>query len=141
MTYRDTCISCDTVRPVNSETGLCRDCEAAASHSHVPASEIAEVQAKIDANGGVWEFTALKERHRVVDAHGVHGRYGRVWKLADHEAEHFGRRFVPCGDRSKIQKRLGLHEGKVTRPAVAVVRQGRLPGSYYVTIGVREDAE
>lgn len=61
-------------------------------------AQLKERQAEIAENGGSI-FVGLYEGQRRVNAKIIHGKYGRVWMLSDSEAERFGRRFVPLGQR------------------------------------------
>ena len=66
-------------------------------------------------------FTVLYEGDRKVDAKIINTDYGTCWILSEPEAQTFGRKFIPCGRRSTIQKRLKLSE-----------KQELLPAKYYV---------
>jgi len=81
-------------------------------------------QASIEENGGMSAFPALLEGEREVNAKIIDGKFGPVWLLADSEEARFGRRFIPVGERSRVQRELGLHEGEVDAPAKAVIRGG-----------------
>lgn len=102
-------------------------------------------QAEILENGGVWAIPTLMEGERMVTAVRVLNynkfSYSNKWEwfLEDEEAEKFGRRWIPVGQRSRIQKQLGLHEEKIERPAgvrfldtgAKGMPAGRLPLEYY----------
>lgn len=92
-------------------------------------------QAEILENGGVSEFWGLYECDRRVKARLIDGKFGMSWLLSDEEADKFGRRFIPVGDNSRVQKKLGLSERKELAPAEAVITgQGYgLSGSAWVT--------
>lgn len=84
----------------------------------------AEVRAEILDNGGRSVFPGLYEGERRVAAKLVRGRYPEwdpklIWLLRDDEAERFGRRFIPHGARSRVQKELGLAERNEWAPAWA----------------------
>lgn len=76
-------------------------------------------QAQIARAGGRHQFRGLYQGHRRVAAQFIESRFGWVWLLRDDEAQLFGRRFVPEGDCSKVQKRLGLREALEMAPAAA----------------------
>ncbi len=80
-----------------------------------------ERKADILEAGGVAEFTALICGMEEIDAKMITGQYGLVWLLGDEAAERFGRRFVPVGKNSRVQKKLGLYEQGVMRPAWACI--------------------
>lgn len=78
-------------------------------------------KAEILEAGGVAEFTSLCCGMEEIDAKMITGQYGLVWLLDDEASQRFGRRFVPTGKKSRIQKELGLYEGSVMRPAWACI--------------------
>jgi hypothetical protein len=80
-----------------------------------------DVQATILENGGVSDFLVLREGRRRVDAKLIDTQYGPAWILSDKEEKKFGRKFIPYGAKSRVQKKLGLREGKEKAPAVAVI--------------------
>jgi hypothetical protein len=45
------------------------------------------------------------------------GRFGPVWILRDDAARFYGRRLIPPGARSRIQRQLGMFEAKEVAPA------------------------
>lgn len=93
------------------------------------SASLAQERASICEHGGHAEFTVLMEGERVVDARQIDTRYGYCWRLSDDEEARFGRRFVPVDyeGRSRVQKRLGLRQGKAWRPAWAKI-EGRGKG-------------
>lgn len=113
-----------------------------------------DMQAKIDDNGGTWEFPGLYEIEtgRRLNARIVDGKYGRVWLLSDSETVRFGRRFIPLslvtsgvpivqtGTRqstgSKVQRDLGLEQRFEQGAAVAVIEGSGtgLSGMAWVTV-------
>ena len=74
-------------------------------------------KATILENDGKAEFCGLYEGERRVAAKLINGKFGTSWLLRDDEAERFGRRFIPTGYRSRIQKQLGLQECFENAPA------------------------
>ena len=86
-------------------------------------------QAEIAERGGVSDFLVLIETAtgRVVSRRELPGRWQGgiymkpVWTLSREDQERLGRRFIPTGERSRIQKQLGLHEGTEAAPAMAIV--------------------
>lgn len=108
-------------------------------------------QAQIVEAGGMADFTVLIETRtgRIVSRRELPGRYidgiwrNAVWTLSPADRERFGRGFIPTGQRSRVQKQLGLSESTETAPAVAVV-QGRgtgLSGTAWVTVVRRREVE
>lgn len=93
--------------------------------------------AEILEHGGCARFRVLvTQGNRVLDARMIDGEYGPVWILDDDEVEAFARRFIPIGERSRVQKRLGLREIMMWRPARAIIK-GRgtgLSGTAYVGV-------
>tara|TARA_R100000306_G_C4302618_1_gene105899 strand:- start:39 stop:446 length:408 start_codon:yes stop_codon:yes gene_type:complete len=79
--------------------------------------------------GHTHEFSALLDGEREVDAKLTDGKFGLVWLLADKEAKEFGRKFVPWGSKSRVQKELGLREGNVVAPANYSTKTGRFSRS------------
>lgn len=105
-------------------------------------------QAEIVANGGMGTFIGLYEGDRRVIAKRIQQpRYGAPWLtdtkwfLSDDEFEKFGRRYIPVGDRSRIQKQLGLCERQELDLAEAVIEgSGRgLSGNAWVAVVRRGD--
>ena len=80
------------------------------------------LQATIERNGGLSDFWGLYVGDRRVAAKIIGTQYGVCWLLRDDEADHYGRRFIPTGKRSRIQKRLGLSERKESAPAAATIK-------------------
>ncbi len=83
-----------------------------------------EARATICENGGRSTFPGLYDGDRRVAAKLVRGRYPEwrpklIWVLRDEEAERYGRRFIPYGARSRVQKELGLAERSEWAPAWA----------------------
>jgi hypothetical protein len=93
-----------------------------------------EDQAIIAENGGMSEFVGLYEGDRRVAARLIDTAYGTCWLLHDVEEAHFGRRFIPFNESSRIQKKLGLKERSEMAPARAkIVGTGRgLSGNAWV---------
>jgi hypothetical protein len=95
-----------------------------------------EVQAEIADQEGKSEFPRLFEGDRMVLAIVIDGKFGSVWLLDRSEQERFGRTFVPTGEKSRVQKKLGLHEGSIIAPAYAKItgRGTGLSGSAWVAV-------
>ena len=47
----------------------------------------------------------------------IQTKFGSAWIVSDELEAKFGRKFIPVGSRSRIQKNLGLKEGKAIVPA------------------------
>ena len=86
-------------------------------------------RAAILEDGGYAPFPRLVETKsgRVLDAQviEVDDKYTKtkrkVWRLSAEEYHRFGRGFVPAGERSRVQKNLGLREEAAWLPARAEV--------------------
>ena len=88
------------------------------------------IQADIVENGGVWGFTGLYEGDRRVKARfGSSTHYGQIsfwWLLHDDEVDLIqrrGKKFLPTGEKSRVQKQLGLSERFEDAPAEAAFNQ------------------
>jgi hypothetical protein len=70
-----------------------------------------------------------------VDAVEIDGQFGRVWMLGDEAADWQGRKFIPTGENSRIQKKAGLREIWVTLPASRYMKAAccgvGMPVNYY----------
>lgn len=90
--------------------------------AHGLNAELERTRAMIADEGGILPFPCLMQDDRRVDAKLIPGKFGEVWILSDEEEDRFGRKFVPFegqGNRSRVQKALGLHEGSEDAPAAA----------------------
>lgn len=87
--------------------------------AHGVNAELAERRAEITEAGKVATFWGLYDGDRRVAAEIIPTKYGRCWFLRDDEAERYGRKFVPKGEKSKVQKGLGLSERREIAPAWA----------------------
>lgn len=105
-----------------------------------------EEQARIVEQGGKAMFKGLYHGERRVAAKLVEmPAYNRphqtrlTWRLREDEVARFGRRFLPLGDRSRVQKALGLSEHYEMAAAEAKIGgSGRGLGgcaSAYITFG------
>ncbi len=99
-------------------------------------------RAEIVDAGDTATFTGLYDGDRRVLAKLVSYRCGfsfsdkQSWMLGEAELEKYGRKFVPAGNRSRIQKQLGLTERKERAPAYAFMngRGTGLSGSAWVDV-------
>jgi len=82
-------------------------------------ADLRRVQARILRDGGNASFCGLYEGDRRVAARLITTQFGTSWLLREDEALRFGRKFIPEGDNSRVQKTLGLHEATETAPAAA----------------------
>ena len=81
------------------------------------------LQADIAENDGkAWLPALVDASGRLVKAKMIFGQYGPVWLLDDAGEAKYGRKFVPMGLRSRVQKKLGLHEDQRKLPAYAYLR-------------------
>lgn len=83
-----------------------------------------ERAAEILEAGNTALFNGLYEGERRVAARVIQGQFGDSWLLDDAEAAKFGRKFVPMGNTSRVQKQLGLSQRKETAPAAISIRTG-----------------
>lgn len=99
------------------------------------------LQVEILRNGGNALFLALARGDEIVSEHrvdrsvpGAEWATREVWVLPPAWRPVLGRTVIPTGERSRIQKQLGLREVRVWRPAVAkIVGRGHgLSGSAWV---------
>lgn len=84
---------------------------------HEEAIKALRLGAEHGIDGPAGYFPRLLEGERVVDARIIQGQYGRSWLLSAAEAARFGRKFVPMGENSRVQKKLGISEAMVVAPA------------------------
>lgn len=82
-------------------------------------ADLRRTQAQILRDGGKATFLGLFQGNRRVRARLIKTRFGISWLLDDEEAARFGRKFLPEGSRSTVQKNLGLHEAMELAPAAA----------------------
>jgi hypothetical protein len=82
-------------------------------------ADLRRVQARILRDGKKASFCGLYEGDRRVAARVITNQFGTSWLLRDDEALRFGRKFIPEGNNSRVQKALGLHEATETAPAAA----------------------
>lgn len=90
------------------------------------AADVAARQAQLDAEGGVSTFTGLYEGDRRVRARIVTGKWGLSWLVDGDDAAKFGRKWLPYGLDSKVQKALGLRERPELAPALAQLQSRRV---------------
>lgn len=69
-----------------------------------------KLKAEICRAGGVSEFNGLYKGEQRLKAKVINGQYGHVWLVHEDDQELAGRKFIPTGSRSKVQKELGLCE-------------------------------
>jgi hypothetical protein len=103
------------------------------------SAQLASKKAEIVENGNKAEFAGLYEGTRRVMARIIQTQYGSCWLLHDSEADLMakrGSRFVPTGDNSRIQKRLGLSQRFEMAPAWAKMdgRGTGLSGQAWVAV-------
>jgi hypothetical protein len=88
----------------------------ASQFSNGLAANLYELAAEVAENDGMSEFPVLKHGDKVISRREIAGNYGGYsWLL---EQPIGGRRFVPTGKNSRIQKQLGLHEDKELASAI-----------------------
>lgn len=103
-------------------------------------AQLKDAQADVAERGGLAYFRGLYHGERRVAAREHWNKWGkRQWLLRNDEAKAFGRRFIPGGDSSRIQRQLGLLERRELAPGVAELQgQGTgLSGCANVHVGYR----
>ena len=75
-------------------------------------------KARISRQEGLDTFNGLYSGDTRIRAKIVNGQYGSVWLIDDCD-QHLtgGRKFIPTGSRSRVQRELGLSERQETAPA------------------------
>lgn len=73
-------------------------------------AQMHRLQAQVVEAGGVWEFSGLYCGRRRLAAKVIRTAYGSCWLLRDDEAAKYGRRFIPRGGNSRVQRQMGLTE-------------------------------
>lgn len=104
--------------------------------AHGLSAQQYRAQADIAERGGVAKFTGLYEGDRRVIARSIETQFGRAWLLDDAEAARFGRKFIPTGTNSRVQKKLGLSQRSEWQQARAeITGSGRgLSGNAWVHV-------
>lgn len=103
------------------------------------SAQLSNTKADIVENGGKAEFVGLYEGSRRVRARIVESQFGPCWLLHESETGLISRRnkrFVPCGENSTIQRKLGLKERMELAPAWAKFegRGNGLSGTVWVSV-------
>lgn len=104
--------------------------------SHDITARLHDAQVKILEDNGKATFAGLYEGQRRVKAKVLEGDWGPFWLLDDSEIDLIqrrGRNTLPCGERSRVQKQLGLHEALEHDFAWALRASGR-SGSCFVRV-------
>ena len=89
--------------------------------AHGINANLLNAKADIAENGGKAKFVGLYHGTERIAAKVIDGKFGTVWMLRDDAAAKFGRKFVPVGRTSKVQKSLGMCERPETAPAIATI--------------------
>lgn len=104
--------------------------------AHGIGAEQDEKTIKILENGGCAQFPVLCDADGNVLAHKVYkfadihrpdqwnAPMKKMWRIPDDKLAKYGRKWVPVGYGSRIQKKLGLHEESRWFPAVAKLTTG-----------------
>jgi len=83
-------------------------------------ADLARTRANIVEAGNTAIFLGLYDGEHRVRAREVFTQYGTYcWLLDDEEAARYGRKFLPMGENSRVQKKLGLREANESAPAWA----------------------
>jgi hypothetical protein len=105
--------------------------------AHGINASLYRVRAEIAENDGkALRPVLVSEDGKLVRAKMVNAKFGSVWLLDDAAAEHYGRKFIPVGERSRVQARLGLSEEQRMVPAYAHLAGNNGPTSVYVRVAV-----
>lgn len=85
---------------------------------HQLALDLLENGKAIGIDGPAAEKTVLcdKRTGRELDAWTIRTQYGTCWMLADEEEARYGRKFIPTGPRSRVQRQLELGEFRKMTP-------------------------
>lgn len=96
--------------------------------SHGISAELHSRNAEILEGGGCLEFPVLVYNGEVIATkvytfQNKHASWKTVssWKIPDHLVEKIGRKWIPVGENSRIQKKLGLRQETRWFPAVAYI--------------------
>jgi len=90
--------------------------------AHGIGARLDNARAEILESGGTAEFSRLFEDDREVPCREIEGRWGWSWMLLDDDdVAKFGRKFIPRGSKSRVQKQLGLCEKLVSKRAWAKI--------------------
>ena len=85
--------------------------------AHDIMAQVNRKKAEIVENGNMAVFGGLYDGDRRVMAKVIDTKFGASWLLSDDEAAKYGRKFVPIGINSRVQKQLGLSECNEMAPA------------------------
>ena len=80
-------------------------------------AQVNEIKAEIVENGNMGIFRGLYDGNRRVMAKVIDTKFGASWLLSDEESSKYGRKFLPIGSNSRVQKQLGLRERMEKAPA------------------------
>jgi len=85
--------------------------------------QLNRAKADIIKNGGYASFWVLMDAEgNIVSDYDFCNQYGKnTWIVKDEYIKQIGRKFVPTGDNSRVQKRLGLYEEQVEAQAWAAL--------------------
>lgn len=86
------------------------------------AAQEANRKADIVRDGGKASFTGLYHGSRRVAAKIIDTKFGTCWLLREDEERRFGRKFIPLGKSSRVQKKLGLTERPERASAWACIK-------------------
>ena len=90
---------------------------------HQLAIEAIDCGAENGMDVAAWDFTVLVDAATGAEVGKlICGQFGLCYLLSDEEAGRYGRRFVPVGERSRVQRQLGLREESRVLPVSQWVR-------------------
>jgi hypothetical protein len=76
----------------------------------------------IDGPAARRELLVEVETGRVVSRRRIDNQWGSSWLLGDEDADRYGRRFIPYGSNSRIQRSHGLKQTEAVEPCSRFVR-------------------
>mgnify|MGYP003661643241 CR=1 FL=1 len=82
-----------------------------------------DLKADLTDAGCMCRWSGLYDGDRRLRAKVITTRFGTAWLLDECEAEKYGRKFVPDGPRSTVQKKLGLSERGELAPTWATTNE------------------
>jgi hypothetical protein len=87
--------------------------------AHGLMGSLRTAQAGIEEAGRMAEFVGLYLGDERIPAREIETQFGRSWLIRDDAQARLGRKFIPTGSRSRVQRSLGLSERAELAPAWA----------------------
>ncbi len=100
------------------ECGLSNWADGVTASYHSAALRVLETTERAESGVLVDSLATLVDTVRGwdVEAKMVDGQYGTVWLLSDAHAALYGRKFIPFGENSRVQRGLKLKQEQLPRP-------------------------